>query len=358
MQVLATLSLMVQLGLLAASAPEIDMALWRLQDPFLRDEVARQVSVAARDFGFFFVRNHGIPKETTDSADKALREFFTLPIDEKQRIGVDYTTKGVKTSRGYGGLRAEQLDLSVTGRPDLKEVLDLGLPLGNSTQTYLGPNPWPEALPHLKSATEPYLRDASRVGLELLAVVARSLGLPEDSFENVFDEPLVVQRLMHYPARSNLTGTYDPSEIGCGAHYDFGGLTLLRQTDVPGLQVQPPVAPSETLLKVKTDDAAYSTTRGTFYSDLQNYHANQWVNVDAKPDDLVVTFGEALQRLTNGKVQATRHRVVHNGGGARHSMAVFVDPNPQREVSPLPALVEESPLYQPRIAGHKTVLLL
>merc|ERR1712217_394108 len=93
------------------------------------------------------------------------------------------------------------------------------------------------------------------------------------------------------------------------------------------------------------------------YSDLQNYHANEWTNVDVKTNLLVVTFGEAMQRLTNGRVQATRHRVVHHGRTARHSMAVFVDPNPYREVSPLPALVQESPMYLPRVAGHKTVVL-
>merc|ERR1711998_330933 len=99
---------------------------------------------------------------------------------------------------------------------------------------------------------------------------------------------------------------------------------------------------------------AYSTANGTFYSDLTNHHANEWRTVEADPELLVVTFGEAMQRLTNGRVQATRHRVVHNSGSSRHSMAVFVDPNPHQEVSPLPALVGENSMYAPRVAGHKT----
>lgn len=342
-------------GFLVESAPVIDMAHWRLNDPILRDEVARQLSTAARDFGFFFVRNHGIPSETTSMADKAMREFFALPLEEKQNIAAD-KTRALKTARGYAGLRDEQLDITHEGRPDLKEVLDLGLPLGNSTQTYLGQNQWPKSRPHLQRATEPYLRAGLKVGRELLSVLSRSLGLPEDSFDEVFDEPLVVQRLMQYPAKENLT-IKDPEELGCGAHYDFGGLTLLRQSDLPGLQVQSPATLSDGTSRVKVDGGAYSTTSGTFYSDLQNYHSNEWTNVEAEPDTLVVTFGEAIQRLTNGRVQATRHRVVHNGKLARHSMAIFVDPNPYREVSPLPALVQENPIYTARIAGHKTVLL-
>jgi len=299
-------------------------------------------------------RNHGIPQEITKIADEALREFFTLPAEEKLRIAADKSV-ALKTARGYAGLRDEQLDTSGTGRPDLKEVLDLGLPLGSSTQTYLGANPWPRGMPHLQSATEPYLRACHHIGLELLTILSRSLGLPEDGFEEMFDEPLVVQRLMRYPAKSSVSS--DPSELGCGAHYDFGGLTLLRQSDAPGLQVQPPAGVSESSSNVRVDAAQYSTVEGTFYSDLQNYHANEWMDVVAEPEDLVVTFGEALQRLTNGKVQATRHRVVHNGATARHSMAVFVDPNPYREVAPLSPLAQGTPMYQPRIAGHKTVPL-
>merc|ERR1719408_1173873 len=112
-------------------------------------------------------------------------EFFALPLEDKRTIAAD-KTRALKTGRGYAGLRDEQLDISHSGRPDLKEVLDLGLPLGNSTQTYLGANPWPKSMPHLQSATEPYLKAGLTVGMELLAVPSRSLGLPENSFEEVF----------------------------------------------------------------------------------------------------------------------------------------------------------------------------
>jgi len=206
-------------------------------------------------------------------------------------------------------------------------------------------------MPQLQNSTEPYLKAALGLGHELLAAVARSVGLPDDGFAEVFAEPLVVQRIMRYPDRQNVSSAH-PGELGCGAHYDFGGLTLLRQTDTPGLQVQPPAQSGLTI-----DGAPYSTMQGTFYSDLQNTHKDEWVSVESPPDMMVVTFGEALQRLTNGVVQATRHRVIHDGATARHSMAVFVDPNPYQAVGPLPGLAGGQPRYSNRIAGHKTVLL-
>lgn len=334
----------------SGSVPVIEMRLWRTGDATLRDVVAQEISTAAKEFGFFVVRDHGIADAVVASADEAMRDFFSLPTEAKQEIVAD-KSRAVKTSRGYVGIREEQLDMSHVGQPDLKEVLDLGLPLGDSTETYLGPNPWPTAMPKLQRATEPYLKSALSLGEELLEAVARSVGLPDDAFSEVFAEPLVVQRLMHYPVREKINST-QPGELGCGAHYDFGGLTLLRQTDAHGLQVQPPSHHG-----VSIDGAPYSTMQGTFWSDLQNTHKDEWVSVKSDPDSIVVTFGEAMQRLTNGAVQATRHRVVHDGTTARHSMAVFVDPNPHKVVSPIPELAFGKARYPDRVAGHKTVLL-
>merc|ERR1719330_1629294 len=161
---------------------------------------------------------------------------------------------------------------------------------------------------------------------------------------------------MRYPAKNNISAA-DSGELGCGAHYDFGGLTLLRQTDVPGLQVQRPAGRSTDNSHVNINSATYSTAQGTFFSDLHNAHSVGWTPVDARSNLLVVTFGEAMQRITNGRVQATRHRVVHNGASARHSMAVFIDPNPYKDVAPLPELTGAGPRYSARVAGHKTILL-
>jgi len=336
-------------------APTVDMAHWRTGDPWLQEAVAKQVASAAREFGFFYVSNHGIPEDATSRAEDAMLDFFGLPEEEKQSIAAD-KSRALKTGRGYAGFRGEQLDVSEGGRPDLKEVLDLGLPLGESTETYLGPNPWPKGVPHLRNHTEPYLRAALGLGQELLGVVARSLDLADEArFLEVFEEPLVVQRLMRYPARAGIEDAL-PGDLGCGAHYDFGGLTLLRQSDAAGFQVQPP-AHSSSGDRVTIGSVPYTTMRGTFYSDLENDHADEWLSAEPRRDALVVTFGEALQRLTNGRIQATRHRVVHGGPSARHSMAVFVDPNPHREVAPLPELASEGARYPARIAGHKTVLL-
>lgn len=338
---------------LTHSAPVVDLTHWRTGGSHGRSLISQQVAEAYREHGIFYVRNHGIQPDVTKIADEAMRQFFDLPEPYKYEVEAD-KTRSIKTARGYANLRDEQLDLS--GRPDLKEVLDIGLPLGDSTATYLGANPWPSAMPQMQNATEPYLKAAFGVAVELLSAVALSLGLPEDGFAATFDEPLVIERIMRYPTKETMDSV-DQADLGCGAHYDFGGLTLLRQTDAPGLQVMPPAGPHSEEQQVEVEHAAYSTVQGTFYADLHNNHTDKWVPVEFDPQFLVVTFGEALQRLTNGRVQATRHRVVHEGATARHSVAVFVDPNPHREVTPMKELIDGQAKYSARIAGHKTVLL-
>lgn len=338
---------------LSYEAPVVDMERWRIGDEIDRDVIAHQVATAAKSFGFFYVRNHGIPDNVTASAVEAMRTFFALPDEYKYEVEAD-KSRSMKTARGYINVGDEQLDLS--GWPDLKEVLDIGLPLGERTSTYLGPNPWPSALPHFRNATEPNFKATFGVGMELLAAVARSVGLPDDGFADIFDEPLVIQRLMRYRTKVNDSNT-DVADLGCGAHYDFGGLTLIRQFDAPGLQVMPPAHHGSVGQRVTVEKAPYSTVNGTFYAELHNDHVDEWVPVNLDPDLLIVGFGEALQRMTNGKVQATRHRVVHDGSSERHTIAVFLDPNPHKEVTPMLELADGQPKYAPRIAGHKTMLL-
>merc|ERR1719230_1806155 len=107
------------------------MVHWRTGDQAVRKLVAKQIATAATEFGYFYVENHGIPANVATRADDAMRDFFSLPSESKHGIGAD-KSRALKTGRGYVGLRDEQLDASRSGRPDLKEVLDLGLPLGDS----------------------------------------------------------------------------------------------------------------------------------------------------------------------------------------------------------------------------------
>ena len=84
-----------------------------------------------------------------------------------------------------------------------------------------------------------------------------------------------VLRLLHYPPMSEPTGEH----IRAGAHEDINTITLLLGAEEAGLELL-------------TKDG-------------------RWIPVSPKPGELVVNIGDMLQRLTNGVLRSTTHRVVN-----------------------------------------------
>src|SRR3546814_3821778 len=74
------------------------------------------------------------------------------------------------------------------------------------------------------------------LGRAMLPVYATALGAAPDYFDGKFDDALAWLRLIHYPTVED----YEEDRFGLGAHTDSGFLTLLPQTEVPGLEVQMP----------------------------------------------------------------------------------------------------------------------
>ena len=76
-----------------------------------------------------------------------------------------------------------------------------------------------------------------RVGGELTAAIAASLGLAEDHFADAFaDSPHWFGKLIRYVG----TDADGPDAQGVGPHADWGFLTLLLQDATGGLQARPP----------------------------------------------------------------------------------------------------------------------
>jgi isopenicillin N synthase-like dioxygenase len=84
---------------------------------------------------------------------------------------------------------------------------------------------------------------------------------------------------------------------------------------------------------------------------------DEWVAVTALPDHIVVNVGDMLQRLTNGKLKSTTHRVVNpqreKWGSSRFSIPFFLHPRSEMRLDCLPSCVpaNESPRWEPISAG-------
>lgn len=79
------------------SIPVIDMAELYSEDADLRLKAAAEIDGACREWGFFQVVNHGVSHEVIALSREAWREFFQLPVEEKEK----YANSPV-TYEGYG----------------------------------------------------------------------------------------------------------------------------------------------------------------------------------------------------------------------------------------------------------------
>lgn len=293
--------------------PVIDISPLYAQDDQAWHDVARRINAACREWGFFYIKGHPISAERIDQVIGSAQRFFAQPMSEKLKIDITQS----QHHRGYGAIATEQLDPDLPS--DLKETFDMGLHLPADHPDVLagkplrGPNRHPD-LPGWQALMEQHYRDMQALALTLLRAMTPALGIERDFFDQRFEQPVSVLRMIHYPPRHTATSE---QQQGAGAHTDYGCITLLYQDVAGGLQVR--------------------DVRG------------QWV--DAPPIDgtFVVNLGDMMARWSNDQYVSTPHRVISPLGVDRYSMPFFAEPHPDTRVECLPGCTDEHhpPLYPP-----------
>ncbi len=299
----------------AASLPIIDIGgLWS-KEPSGRHAVAAQLRDACLDKGFFYIRNHGISDRLVQAAFAETERFFALPVAEKTALDKAHSI----ANRGYEPLQGQTLE---PGAPaDLKEGFYIGPehavddPRVRAQKFNHGPNQWPAQLPAFHDTMQDYFTAMVGLGERLMRGMALSLDLPEDHFQSFCTDPMATLRLLHYPPQPP---NGDPGQKGAGAHTDFGGLTLLRQGDIGGLQVW-------------------------------DQSSEGWIHADPQPGTFVVNLGDMIARWTNDRYRSTVHRVVNTSGRERYSIPFFYVGNYDHVVECIPTCLKpgERPKYAP-----------
>ena len=296
-----------------ASLPLIDLTGLLGDDPRTRAAVAEQIGRACRDTGFFYIHNHGIDPALQAAVFQQAQRLFELPDDAKRALD----KAASPANRGYEALRGQCLEADAP--PDLKEGFYLGRELAPDDPRVLagrfnhGPNQWPAVLPAFRPVMQRYHHAMTQLAERLMAGLALSLALPEDYFAPFCEDAMATLRLLHYPPQP---ANAAPGEKGCGAHTDFGGLTLLLQDDNPGLQVW--------------------------------HHTTQaWIEATPLPGTYVVNLGDMIARWTNDRYRSTLHRVVNRSGRERYSVPFFFGGNPDHRVACIPTCLApgETPRY-------------
>lgn len=303
--------------LATTSLPVIDVS--PLRRGGRADEAARQLDEACRDLGFFVVEGHGIDDDVRTRMFAAAKHFFDQPDDVKLAAAI---AKSGAAHRGFAPIAGEVLEDGLPG--DAKESFDIASDQGPDhpdviagTPLY-GVNLWPP-VDGFRATCDEYFAAAMDAAHLVLRVVALALDLPEDWFTSKMVDNITYLRLLHYPPTSVEPG--EPDQPGCGAHTDYGLITLLAEDDVGGLQVQ------------RRD--------------------GEWLDVRTEPGQLVVNLADLLARWTNHRWVSTPHRVVRPLDRSRYSIPLFVNTSYHTLVECLPTCVDaESPWpYDPIEVG-------
>ncbi|EFH39089.1 oxidoreductase [Arabidopsis lyrata subsp. lyrata] len=190
---------------------------------------------ACLDSGFFYVINHGISEELKDEAFEQSKKFFALPLEEKMKVLRN------EKYRGYAPFHDSLLDPKNQFRGDYKEGFTIGFEGGkdgpHGDKPFHSPNIWPnsDVLPGWRETMEKYYQEALRVCKSIARIMALALDLDVDYFNTpeMLGNPIADMVLFHYEGKS------DPSKgiYACGAHSDFGMMSLLATDGVMGLQI-------------------------------------------------------------------------------------------------------------------------
>lgn len=266
----------------------------------LDDQVLRQVSSACHEWGFFQVVNHGVSEELMVRTHHAWREFFYLPIEEKQLYA-----NSPATYEGYGS----RIGVEKGSKLDWSDYFFLNY-LPHSVRDT---NKWPCLPVSCRELVMEYGEELVKLCGKLMKIFSINLGLEEDRLQKAFggEDIGACFRANFYPKCPQ-----PDLALGLSPHSDPGGMTLLLSDDnVSGLQVR---------------------------------KGDNWITVKPIPNAFIVNIGDQLQVLSNAIYKSVEHRVVVNSAKERVSLALFYNPKGSIPIEPVKELVwEDRPALYP-----------
>lgn len=273
--------------------------------------VGKSVAEAFQNIGFVYLKNHGVSETQVSSLVSSGSRFFALDPKTKNKY-----PRNPEKQQGYVEVDREKFD-PANFKHELREAYDIKRSDG------VFPD---EEVPSLRPDADALINTCKALSLRILKAMALGIGLDESFFvdthrEICLDSNASCMRLLHYPP---VPESVPAEAIRCGAHTDYGTITLLFQDEIGGLQVR----------------------------DRQR----QWVNADPVPGAILVNVGDILQFWTADKFIATEHRVLipkeeKRMKVSRRSVVFFVHPDDPVLIKPL----DSSSTY-PTVTAREHVL--
>lgn len=269
--------------------PVIDMSHLALSEEESK-ETLEKIRAALSSWGCFQAIGHGISSCFLEEVQRVTREFFALPMEEK-----NIYAKPVHDFQGYGADPVPEEGQSL----DWSDRLFLDV-FPEDQRNY---NFWPKKPDSFRDVLIEYMEKMKEVTEVSSKAMAKSLNLDEKCFLEKFGErPQLQARFNYYsPCKS-------PERVlGLKPHADGSGYTIIMQ-DEGGLQI---------------------------------HKDGKWFNVPKNPHALIVLVADQMQIMSNGIFKSPVHRVLSNSKRDRMSVAVFYTPEVGKEIEPEHGLVNE-----------------
>ncbi|KAK7358804.1 hypothetical protein VNO77_00743 [Canavalia gladiata] len=257
---------------------------------------AQLVRNACMKHGFFEVINHGVDPDLIAATYQEFDSIFKLPLNNK--------VKGKKNQWGYSCGLAERFSSSLPW----KEIVTYPYHYVHQSQSqvldFLN-SVFGEDLPHIGSVNQRYCEAMKKVSMDILELLAISLGADRSHFQRYFEDCEAIMRGNSYPPCKDFNLTF-----GVGPHCDPTSLTILNQDQVGGLEV--------------------------FVDD-------KWFSVPPRPETpgaFVINIGDTFTALSNGLYKSCLHRVLVNEDVERKSLTFFLNPKSDKTVKPPKNLFE------------------
>ncbi|XP_077990929.1 uncharacterized protein LOC144445261 [Glandiceps talaboti] len=261
------------------------------------DKLQQLVSDVDRAFstnGIAYIVNHGISKEQITSILNISKEFFSLPLESKEK----YAMKGDEFY-GYQGYETESLNPTGREMPDNKECYNYH-PVMEKEMIFT------KEIPESATAILSYSMLLKKIYLRLLEITTLALDINGDNLMKVserltretFEMNQSALRFAYYPARNPKVDS-KKEQLRFGEHTDYGCYSFITSNDVSGLEFQ--------------------ATSG------------EWIPVAPNSDALIVLAANCIQRMTSDRYRAVPHRGVFVDGKDsykdRYSIIYFGQPD-------------------------------
>ncbi|KAG7340673.1 2OG-Fe(II) oxygenase superfamily-domain containing protein [Nitzschia inconspicua] len=307
-----------------------------LQDPNESNIVA-QLDAALQQFGFFNVKNHGIPESLIEQQFDISKQLFDLPLHIKQSMPFDGTLdigylaaggqaleKTLRTAATEPQQQQQQQQSTEKqegeGQIDTKEqfmmtnnkLITASADADHSVLTVDPDNVFDGSqnynlrpyIPDHPRVTSDYMSAAYKLNLRLQHYLFEALQLDSERRRVLGQHPFLVLKQMKYAGPPS-----DPSkgQYGAGPHTDWGSFTILATDQQPGLQLL-----------------------------WNGGDVDQWLDVPPIPNTLIINAGDQIATLTNHYYKSALHRVVTTSRTVRYSTAVFTYFGLSATFAPLP----------------------